>query len=448
MRTGAGLIAEKSISCRGRSAALASSPYIFVSFASLFVYTPGFSCFFCLAMHQAPGRSKCQALSCRQTAANEFTLLIHLQNAGSLAAARGTTTYPMPIPTEPIGSLPRPPELVNALDGFERGVVSVEKLAEISDSAVRDTIRKFEETGSPVITDGEQLKPSFATYPVHGMSNISSGGVVIEFSDGHHRQLSRLVKGPFRYQQYADRYVKAALNLTSLPVKQAVISASALSLLYQEEIPGYSNERFVEDLIREAKCDIQRCLAAGAHCVQIDFTEARLSLKLDPSGGLLRRFIELNNLVLAGFCEKDKARIGIHSCPGGDLDATHSASVDYELLIPSLFTLNAGQFYVQLASEPDRARVLRLIQVHAKRGQIVFVGVIDPIDPQVESAEEVRERVLEAASYLRIDQLGTTDDCGFAPFADDLSTSRDVAFRKIAARVAGTRLAECALGMA
>ncbi|MGA8595270.1 MAG: cobalamin-independent methionine synthase II family protein [Bryobacteraceae bacterium] len=354
----------------------------------------------------------------------------------------------MPIPTEPIGSLPRPPELLAALADFENGVISAAKLAELSDSAVRDTIRKFEQTGSPVITDGEQLKPSFATYPVHGMENLSSDGVVIEFSDGHYRRLPKLVKGPFRYQHYADSYLKAAQSLTSLPLKQAVISASALSLLYQEEIPGYSNEQFILDLIREAECDIQRCLAAAAHCVQIDFTEARLSLKLDPSGRLLKRFINLNNLVLAGFSDDERARIGVHSCPGGDQDATHSASVDYELLLPSLFMLNAGRFYIQLASEPDHARVLQVVRRHVKPGQVVFVGVINPIDPQVESAEEVREHVLEAASYLPIGQLGTTDDCGFAPFADDVSTSREVAFRKIAARVAGTRLAEHALEMA
>lgn len=53
----------------------------------------------------------------------------------------------------------------------------------------------------------------------------------------------------------------------------------------------------------------------------------------------------------------------------------------------------------------------------------------------------------EAARYIPVDQLGTCDDCGFAPFADDTSTSRDVAFAKITARVEGTRLAAEALGV-
>ena len=75
----------------------------------------------------------------------------------------------------------------------------------------------------------------------------------------------------------------------------------------------------------------------------------------------------------------------------------------------------------------------------------MFVGVVAPIDPQIETPEEVRDRVLEAAEYIPLDQLGTTDDCGFSPFSDDTSTTRDTAFAKIRARVVGTALAAAAL---
>jgi 5-methyltetrahydropteroyltriglutamate--homocysteine methyltransferase len=64
----------------------------------------------------------------------------------------------------------------------------------------------------------------------------------------------------------------------------------------------------------------------------------------------------------------------------------------------------------------------------------------------VDTVEEVRDRVLEAAKYIPLEQLGTTDDCGFSPFSDDTSTTRETAFRKIRARVEGTQLAEKILG--
>jgi 5-methyltetrahydropteroyltriglutamate--homocysteine methyltransferase len=185
--------------------------------------------------------------------------------------------------------------------------------------------------------------------------------------------------------------------------------------------------------------------------VQLDFTEGRLSLKLDPSGGLLRSFVALNNQVLDRFSVAERLKIGVHVCPGGDRDSTHSADVDYTTFLPDLFQMRVGRFYLQMASEPNKERVLSLVRELSKdlagREHRIFIGVIDPLNPEVETAEIVRDRVLEAASYLPIERLGTTDDCGFAPFADDVSTAREIAFAKIQARVEGTVLAEKQLGV-
>ncbi len=114
---------------------------------------------------------------------------------------------------------------------------------------------------------------------------------------------------------------------------------------------------------------------------------------------------------------------------------------------PNLFTMHVGNFYIQLASERDRPRVLDLVRSHMRPEQRMFVGVIDPIDPQIETPEQVRDRVLEAAAVIPVDRLGTTDGCGFAPFADDTSTARRTAFARIQARVLGTELASRVLGV-
>jgi 5-methyltetrahydropteroyltriglutamate--homocysteine methyltransferase len=354
----------------------------------------------------------------------------------------------MPIPTEPIGSIPRPAELLAAIQARAAGTISVDELHSAEDAALRDTIGALEATGSPVITDGEQTKPSFATYPLAGLGNLAPDGAVIPFADGHTRQLPRLASGPFRYGVHAVTYLKAAQAYARRPLKQAVISASALSLLYPHDgLPGYSREDFEVDLIQEAVLDLRECLDAGAACVQMDFTEGRLALKLDPSGGLLNAFVDLNNQVLDRFTPAERQRIGVHTCPGGDHDSTHSADVDYAGLLPALFRLTAGRFYIQLASEADPARVLAAISKLLKPGQRLFVGVTDPINPRVESPEEVRDRVLEAAKVISIESLGTTDDCGFSPFADDTSTPRATAFAKIKNRVEGTGIASRVLGI-
>lgn len=158
-------------------------------------------------------------------------------------------------------------------------------------------------------------------------------------------------------------------------------------------------------------------------------------------GDDLHNLIDLNNLALSRFSAQERRKIGVHTCPGGDRDSTHSADVDYAQLLPSLFELNAGNFYVALAGERDPARVLKIIGEYRKPDQRIFVGVISPIDPRMETPEEVRDRVLQAAQFIPVESLGTTDDCGFSPFSDDTSTPREVAFEKIRIRVAGTAMA-------
>ena len=352
----------------------------------------------------------------------------------------------MSIPTEPIGSLPRPPELITAV---EQGGSEDPRLSPLYDAAIEDTIKRFEATGSPVITDGEQRKyHNFWTYSVHGLPNTAPEGFRIPFTAGHTRRMPRLTAGPFRYRRYADGFLDVAKRYAKLPLKQAVISPSALSLMYPAEgIPGYSREQFIDDLLAEHEKEIRRCFEKGAYKVQIDFTEGRLAMKVDPSGELLHSFIDLNNLALSRFSSKERERIGVHTCPGGDRDSTHSADVDYAELLPSLFQLKVGNFYIALAGERDRTHVLKIIRQYLKAGQRIFVGVVAPIDPRVETPEVVRDRVLEAAEYVPVEQLGTTDDCGFSPFSDDTSTSRDTAFEKIRVRVAGTALAAKELGV-
>src|ERR1700716_463857 len=355
------------------------------------------------------------------------------------------TPAPITIPTEPIGSIPRPTDLIEKV---AKGDSNDPSLAPHYEAAIADTIERFEATGSPVVTDGEQTKHhNFATYCVHGLANTAPDGFTIPFADGHTRQLPRLTCGPFRYRRYADSYLDVAMRYARVPVKQAVISPSALSLMYPaEKIRDYSREQFIDDLLREHETEVRRCLNKGACKVQVDFTEGRLAVKVDPSGHLLNSFIDLNNLALSRFSPEERRRIGVHTCPGNDLDSTHSADVDYAELLPSLFELKAGNFYIALAGERDRRHALQIIRKYRKPDQRVFVGVTAPADPLIETPEAVRDRVFEASEYIPSEQLGTTDDCGFSPFSDDTSTSRDTAFAKIQARVLGTKLAEAVLG--
>ena len=348
----------------------------------------------------------------------------------------------MPIPTELVGSLPRPMRLQQAYQDHDDGKITWEELQAEQDAAAEDSIRRLEETGVDVVTDGEQRESSFATYPITNTlagtglaDNLAADGQFFAiFDDGHHRQLPRLTGGPFRYQTYASEFVEKNKKIATKDVKQAVIAPSMLMLLYplDEEIDGYSRDDFLSDLCDEVEKDIRQCFDAGAVRVSVDFTEGRLANKNDsrnPWTGrdMLQDFIDLNNRVFDRFSAEERKSIGLHTCPGGDMDSVHSKEVPYEQLLSKMFQLNAGYFLIQCASEEDK---------------------------EEETPEQVRDDLVTAAKYIPVERLGATDDCGFSPFSRDEKPkhgspdfARDVAMKKISARLEGARMASEELGV-
>ena len=198
----------------------------------------------------------------------------------------------MPIPTEVVGSLPRPqcmssclpflhlprpnsaqltplttPDLQKAYADYDAGTISHDELIAAQDKAVEDSVRKMAETGEALLTDGEQRASSFATYPIidtlggKGLaSNLAADGqyfvcpsyalilgyvdvdvVKAIFDDGHHRQLPRLTSGPLEYKTYAYDNFKKSVGYakgTGKGMKTAVIAPSMLYLLYPLEWNG------------------------------------------------------------------------------------------------------------------------------------------------------------------------------------------------------------------
>ncbi|KAF9873890.1 5-methyltetrahydropteroyltriglutamate-homocysteine methyltransferase [Colletotrichum karsti] len=382
----------------------------------------------------------------------------------------------MGIPTELVGSLPRPEALQQAYADYDAGKILKGQLEKAQDAAVKDSINRLKDTGETFVNDGEQRASSFATYSITdtlsgtGLADglAGDGQVFAYFDDGHQRQLPRLTKGPFRYQTYAfENFKKSQALAEGHAMKTAVISPSMLYLLYplKGDLEGYNRLQFVHDLVRECEKDIRGCFAAGAKRVSIDFTEGRLTNKKDPRNpwtneDLLQTFVDIINTVLDRFTPEERKNIGLHTCPGGDYDSVHSAEVPYHTLLPSLFKINAGYFLIQLSSEKDKITVYKEIGEHIRKDgngvkQVAFIGVTNPLDPRVENPEEIANDLCEAAKYIPIDQLGATDDCGFSPFSIDSKPkyvkgpdfARDIAFQKISNRVKGAKIASEKLGV-
>ncbi len=373
------------------------------------------------------------------------------------------------IPTEPVGSLPRPATLQAAYAAYDAGEIQKEDLEKEQEAAVKDSIERYEATGSPIISDGEQRWSSFATYPITdtlagtGLApNLGPGGQFFAiFADGHGRQLPKLTGGPLKYNHYAADSLAKSLPYATKPMKQAVIAPSMLALLYplKDPVAGYTREEFEEDIVQECVTDIRKAFEVGAARVSIDFTEGRLATREDPrnpwtGAGLLPHFIELNNRVLANFSDEERRKIGVHTCPGGDRDSVHSADVPYNNLLPEMFKINAGYFLIQLASERDKDSVYESIGQHSREDQMCYIGVTVTQSPRPESAQEICDAIVRAADFIPKERLGTTDDCGFSPFSIDEKPNhgtpdyaREIAFQKIKSRVEGTRMAAEKLGV-
>ncbi len=378
----------------------------------------------------------------------------------------------MPIPTEPVGSLPRPMKLQEALAAYDAGKIRHEQLVKEQDAACLDSIRRMEATGSPIVSDGEQRASSFATYPLTdtlagtGLAkNLAADGQYFAiFTDGHHRQLPRLTGGPFRYKTYASSYVEKAMAMATKPLKQAVIAPSMLALLYplDGKVDGYSREQFLVGSGRRMREGHPPMLQGGCE-TRLDRLHRGAP---GPQEGPAEPLDRPQHAGPVHRAQQPRARpvlrrreknIGIHTCPGGDCDATHSAEVDYADLLPSLFQMNAGYFLMQLASEKDKERIYKLVGQHSREdakgvAQVCFIGVINPQNPRVETPEEVKSDIVLAARYIPKERLGATDDCGFSPFSIDVKpkhgspdVARDIAFQKIGSRVKGAAMASEAL---
>ena len=280
----------------------------------------------------------------------------------------------MTIPTEPIGSIPRPLRLIEAVAAAGDGADP--KLDPLYEEAIRDTVERFEATGSPVITDGEQRKyHNFWTYSRAGLAK--------------HR--ARWIQDSVRRRSYAPhapadgRAVSLQALCRRLPGRRHALRARAgqagghFAFGFEPHVPGAKRfpviprEEFIDDLLREHETEIRRCLEKGAHKVQIDFTEGRLAIKIDPSGKLLHSFIDLNNLALSRF---SAPRIGSGSAcipvpvatairPTARMSTTPSCC-------PACSSCKAGNFYIALAGEADRVRVLKIIRDYHEAGSADF----------------------------------------------------------------------------
>ena len=199
----------------------------------------------------------------------------------------------MPIPTEPVGSLPRPAKLQAAYADYDAGKIGRQELEREQDAACLDSIKRMEATGSPIVSDGEQRASSFATYPI--TDTLAGTGLAANLAgrrpvlrDLHRRPSSPAAAPDRRPVQVQDLRRRLSREVDQDGVQadeagghRAVDAGAALSARRARSRATRASSSCPISATNARRTSARRSRPARER-VSIDFTEGRLACRNDP----------------------------------------------------------------------------------------------------------------------------------------------------------------------
>ena len=354
-----------------------------------------------------------------------------------------------------VGSLLRPRNLKQAFADYGQGKIDEKTLTGIQDDAIRDAVAKQVAHNLPIVVDGEFRRTSF-------MESFAVVAGVEEWQTGvktYHEILARKDTGDPASHKGQDpillnrkrvterlRLVRNALlgdfrftqSLCNCPVKVTLISADRISQCYDSAAsqPVYpSVEEFLADVVTVEQQMIRGLSEAGCRYVGIDGPGYTAYVDPDSLAAMrsrgenpqvnLARSIAADNEIIADF---PGIAFGIHICRGNRQSMWHREG-HYDAIAEQLFN---GLKHQRLLLEYDTERAgsfepLRFVP----KDKIAVLGLITTKVARVESVDELRRRIDEAARYLPLEQLAISPQCGFASSLRGNLLTEDEQFRKL-----------------
>ena len=282
----------------------------------------------------------------------------------------------MPIPTENVGSLPRPAKLQAAIKDYDAGKITQQQLTLEQDAACLDSIKRMEATGAPIVSDGEQRASKLRHLSPHGyfwraqaspktwlpMANTS------HFTDGHHRQ-SASPTAALQVQDICRRLpregnengvetVEAGRD-RALHAGLAVPPRRGSHGLHPRTIPQRLVQRVREGYPEVLRCGRRPCFPltspkegslARTILESLDRLAACSSISSSSTTASIDRFSPATQKHRHSHLSRRRLRLD------------HSAEVDYAELLPSLFKMNAGYFLIQLRERERQGACLQTLR--------------------------------------------------------------------------------------
>jgi 5-methyltetrahydropteroyltriglutamate--homocysteine methyltransferase len=329
-----------------------------------------------------------------------------------------------------VGSLVRPPELLAAYDQLEDGTLSREAFQQILSHSITQAVRLQEGLGLPLITDGEFSRRS----GLRGFLAATSG--------------LELRRSPFSQRNAAgDTAPMPAIHATGrLQRKRAIVAddIGALRVLTRHSVkatlpspsfchfglfdrclaPGVYADmaEFETDLIALYRLEMTELVAAGCQVLQLD--DIALAMLCDPEIQARLRKQEIDPPWLIGHyvrliqavCRAAPAglRLMLHLCRGNQ-GGMWAASGSYEPVAYQIFNNISAEAYL-LEFDSTRAGNFAPLR-HLPRDKMVFLGLVSTKEATLETRDQLRGQLSEAARYISLDRIGLSPQCGFASSA-------------------------------
>ncbi|HZU69591.1 MAG TPA: cobalamin-independent methionine synthase II family protein [Ktedonobacteraceae bacterium] len=327
--------------------------------------------------------------------------------------------------SEVVGSLLRPAYLAEARKEYEAGRMSAAEFKAIEDRAVNEAIALQENAGIDVITDGEQRRYAFYGHLIDSLNGFDKfGGWAIPFRDETGEQL--VLKRPVVVERLSWRrsmcgeewvYLRSRKNR---PGKVTMLSAQQAAAYYDPEKSrsAYpSLDAYLADIVDFSRREIDELVRLGCTYIQIDAPQ--YAALLDPQmregyrqrgsdpDKLIDRCIEMDNAIIDGH---PGITFGIHICRGNNQSKFY-AQGDYEP-IARIFSQTHFQRFL-LEYDDERSGGFGPLK-HVPEDRFVVLGLVTTKKPRLESPDELRQRIEEAAKLIPLERLALSPQCGFA----------------------------------
>lgn len=351
-----------------------------------------------------------------------------------------------PFRADHVGSLLRPRGLLDARQRFQQGEISRAELRAVEDDAIRDVIRKEEAVGLQSITDGEFRRTYFHVDFLERLQGVSSsGGINVQFRsqagvvDFAPPRLT--VTGKLRHVEDIQRadfeFLKSVTQRTpkvTIPSPTMVHFRGGRAAIDIESYPDL--HEFFEDLAQCYRDEIASLYDAGSRYIQLDDTN--LAYLCDPvmrqgardrgddPDELPRAYAELINEVIDG--RPEDLRIAIHLCRG-NFRSAWVAEGGYEPVAEVLFNeLHVDAYFLEYDDERSGDFApLRFVPPN----KTVVLGLVTTKVERLETSDELKRRVDEAARYVPMSQLCLSPQCGFSSTVHGNNIAEDTQWAKL-----------------